>query len=416
MSRVTIRQRVLLHLLRFSFDGDENRLSVPFDVTQDGIATVVGITRAHVSLVLRKELEKGNIRTWSAHTAGNHSKRLAYSLTLMGRQEASNLKKQLESDGIDHDSILNIDRCDPANWWRTLSEEDRDTFGKACVLRKPISRSELPETKKINLPMDRDGMVILPKPVGLSFISFASEERRRSWHSWAAEHIKSKGQSEYQEIIYHLSNSGRMREACRWAVIHSEEILLSPSERAYRDISKLVPDATCMNGVLSLQAELAIETGRTTEAKHYASTLMEFDVGRGTTLLARAELRESHLESATKNLVSVKGMDSTPDYLITCAESMFAHGNLEKASEYLDAARDRLYRSGDKHDMDRLLAMRALISHAYGDDPTAIMYIMDASKASSEYRRKMMISSAMSLCELYGQTTGKNLISTPCSF
>ena len=50
---VTVKERILLHLSKFSAVQPGQEYNVPFDLTQDGIAVVAGITRAHASLDLK---------------------------------------------------------------------------------------------------------------------------------------------------------------------------------------------------------------------------------------------------------------------------------------------------------------------------------------------------------------------------
>ena len=72
---VTVKQRIMLHLSRFPgyYPGDD--YTIPFDLTQDGIASVVGITRAHVSIDLKKLIELDYVVGWQAHLKGSRTKR-----------------------------------------------------------------------------------------------------------------------------------------------------------------------------------------------------------------------------------------------------------------------------------------------------------------------------------------------------
>lgn len=67
---VTVKERILLHLSRFSNILPGQIYNVPFDLTQDGIAMATGITRSHASLDLKKLGETGMVTNWQAHQRG----------------------------------------------------------------------------------------------------------------------------------------------------------------------------------------------------------------------------------------------------------------------------------------------------------------------------------------------------------
>ena len=95
---LTYTDKTLLHLGRFDELG-LNGYVVPFDLTQDGIALALGISRAHISIVL-KRLGERSLVTWRlAHTGGSVSRRV-YTLTSKGRRAEIESKKKMEEDGL----------------------------------------------------------------------------------------------------------------------------------------------------------------------------------------------------------------------------------------------------------------------------------------------------------------------------
>ena len=93
---VTVKQRIMLHLSRFPgyYPGDD--YTIPFDLTQDGIASVVGITRAHVSIDLKKLIELDYVVGWQAHLKGSRTKRFVYALQPKGTIEAAAIRDEVE--------------------------------------------------------------------------------------------------------------------------------------------------------------------------------------------------------------------------------------------------------------------------------------------------------------------------------
>jgi len=84
---VTVKQKIMLHLMHFT-NIPNNSFNVVYDITQDGISNSVGVTRAHVSVELKKLRECGAVVTWKAHILGSSTKRLAYILTPSGIEDA----------------------------------------------------------------------------------------------------------------------------------------------------------------------------------------------------------------------------------------------------------------------------------------------------------------------------------------
>ena len=105
---------------------------MPYDVTQDGIAIAVGITRAHVSIDLKRLYETGMVTNWRAHQKGQRAKRLVYSITDGGKARAEETAVKLRANGIDVDAILR--RPENTVDWAALGASDRDAFGKVCVM------------------------------------------------------------------------------------------------------------------------------------------------------------------------------------------------------------------------------------------------------------------------------------------
>ncbi len=87
MPALTIKDLVLLHLSKYRTYRD--RMAVPYEITQDGIASAVGVKRAHISVELKRmREERGWILEKKAH-AGHGNKKKVYFLTQAGEERLS---------------------------------------------------------------------------------------------------------------------------------------------------------------------------------------------------------------------------------------------------------------------------------------------------------------------------------------
>lgn len=87
---LTVKERIQLHLLDFTKYLEE--YSVPFEVTQSGIAERVGIQLKHLSQYLKPLLQEGVIEERTAHIVGGKQRRKVCFLTGPGLMKASKIK------------------------------------------------------------------------------------------------------------------------------------------------------------------------------------------------------------------------------------------------------------------------------------------------------------------------------------
>jgi hypothetical protein len=92
---LTYQDKILLHLLRFV--GMEERYQVVREVTQEDIATCVGIQRKHLPRTLKNMKGKGLLVERRAHVKGVKQIRRVYFLTWKGEVLANKLKEDLSS-------------------------------------------------------------------------------------------------------------------------------------------------------------------------------------------------------------------------------------------------------------------------------------------------------------------------------
>ena len=103
---LTVKDKMLLHLGRFDYLDYQKSYEVPFDVTQDGCAIALHISRAHVSIELKRLREKGYARQMLAHVKGGPVNRNAYFLTNDGMRARIESMKKMEEDGLTLDMLF----------------------------------------------------------------------------------------------------------------------------------------------------------------------------------------------------------------------------------------------------------------------------------------------------------------------
>jgi tetratricopeptide (TPR) repeat protein/DNA-binding MarR family transcriptional regulator len=102
MNRCTIGNRVLIHLSCLSRHRED--FVCPQEMTQDGIASRLGISRAHVALELKRLEKRSQVEYRLAHVVRAKSRRKVYTLTSAGDEIASELK-----DAARHKTVKLLD-------------------------------------------------------------------------------------------------------------------------------------------------------------------------------------------------------------------------------------------------------------------------------------------------------------------
>ena len=91
MSSVTVGERVLVHLSGFLRHADA--YECPVEMTQDGIAAALALSRAHVALELKRLKTSGRVQERMAHVAHARSRRKVYELTPAGQEVARRMRE-----------------------------------------------------------------------------------------------------------------------------------------------------------------------------------------------------------------------------------------------------------------------------------------------------------------------------------
>jgi tetratricopeptide (TPR) repeat protein len=256
---LTVGERILFHLLQYTKYLDS--FDVPIDITQDGIAAALRISRAHAALELKKLKNADEVKERLSHIKRGRTKRKAYFLTVTGEARARKIKMHAEENGIDLTPYQDIRRCKGPELWSVLDDKFKPVVAMSCVFRKPFRREVLPDIATSLLPVDERGMVDLPKELKEYVLSVTDPEKVRDYHSFAADYWLH--WDDLKEVVYHLVCARRHADAEVLVFNHANELLLSPDESLLEAVSNIRDVSKGYIGTLHyVQAETARRVGK----------------------------------------------------------------------------------------------------------------------------------------------------------
>lgn len=388
-SPLTVGERILLHLRLFSKYQDD--YDVPFDVSQDGIASALRISRAHAAIELKKLKEGGDVSERLAHIRKGKTRRKVYFLSPMGEEKGRRIREFAEKEGIDVKPLLDIRRCTGDELWGSLNEELRAILCKACAFRKPFRRDALPDVGLSILPVDRSGMVEIPSELRVSIHQLMDERERRDCHSFAADYWLREG--DHVERLHHLVLAGRTKEAEMLISRRAEELLKHADEDLHSTCSCL-PEASSRyrSKVNRFRAEVAIETG------HYEDCIEMIGRLRGgdrsdefyaTMLQGRVSLRSGDLEGALESLLDarklVEGVSMPLE--IEISRTLVQSSRYGEARELLEGLLPTVADEGDGGMLVEIQYLLGISALRAGDAFDAIKYLSKGMGASPEEDR-----------------------------
>lgn len=256
---LTVGERILFHLLQYTKYLDS--FDVPIDITQDGIAAALRISRAHAALELKKLKNAGEVKERLSHVKRGRTKRKVYFLTMAGEARARQIKLYAEENDIDLTPYQDIRKCKGPELWSVLDEKFKPVVAMSCVFRKPFRREVLPDIATSLLPVDERGMVDLPKELKEYVLSVTDPEKARDYHSFASDYWLH--WDDLKEVVYHLVCARRHADAEVLVFNHANELLLSPDEELLEAVSNIRDVSKGYVGTLRyVQAETARRVGR----------------------------------------------------------------------------------------------------------------------------------------------------------
>lgn len=103
---LTHGEKALIYLGRFNPVDYLDTYVVPFDLTQDGIAIALHISRAHASIVLKHLREKQMVRQRIAHQPNGTIRRYVYLITSEGQKKRIECLEKMEEEGLSLDQLF----------------------------------------------------------------------------------------------------------------------------------------------------------------------------------------------------------------------------------------------------------------------------------------------------------------------
>jgi DNA-binding MarR family transcriptional regulator len=401
-SAVTIGERILLHLSQFSKYSDN--FDAPPEVSQDGIAEALRISRAHAAIELKKLKEFEEVSERLSHIRHGPTKRKVYFLTDKGESRAKNLRDYVAREGIELAPLLDLRRCRASDLWKATPPEMRPVLGAASVFRRPFRRTALPPTTVTLLPEDADGMVDLPKEIKDNLPALIDPAQLSDFHSHAADYWLREG--DRRERLYHLLRAGRGKEAEMLLASHGSQMSLSSD----RDLFDLVMAVPCQHNRYGPR----IREVRGTVARSVAEHLVALKVSeeqiasddiderlkgiklKGGVLADRQEFPEAY-----KALVSGRGSVNGVDIDLECAiaEVLIAQGKADEAKGLIQPLLCDVRCTNDLNDLEKLyLEMgRALLGN---DEPREAIKFLSKAMGLARPGDKRHIYESMSMAYL----------------
>jgi tetratricopeptide (TPR) repeat protein len=384
-SPLTVGERIILHLARYSKHRED--YDVPLDVSQDGIASAIRISRAHAAIELKKLKETEDVSERLAHIRKGRNRRKVYFLTTRGEDKANSIRDFAEKEGIDIRPLLDLRRCSGKELWESLDKDERWVLARACTFRGAFRREALSETGLSLLPEDREGIVEMPPELREQVLSMVDEPQRRECHSFAADHCLDEGH--HKERLYHLLSSGRSMEAHMLISSRGGEMLRGADDDLFATCEMLdEPPDRYRSRVYRFLAELCLRTGHGEECLGILSSLR----GRGDVEDCRfASIVEGRLlmqtgdpETALGILTEARGNDLDVGLECEICRAMIDCGRKEEAISLLEELLPETAKFGDGA---RIADIQFLLGTAHlkkGEASDAIKYLSKGMGVSRE--------------------------------
>lgn len=401
MAEFTIGERLLLHLYTYRSVNPEDYYNIPWDLTQDGISTSLRISRAHASIELKKQKEKGNVIETLVRIKGGKVRRLAYSLNENGLRAALEVETKAKKAGVDVRTLLDMKKQNPTEVLDSLTTDDRFALGVACAFRVSVPLDILPPHDRAVIPSDVLGHTTIVPELRTKLFSAADPDEMRYWHSYAADYYKKESpscvisdvDSRMVEATYHLIKAGRFREACLTISNNLYHMMLSDHRDFYEAVRDM-PDSSIKEkylvDVLTLRAELALSYQDLKTARITAESLIELEGGEeyGYACLTECFILRKMDKEARETIALVNGSENTFG-MLKLAEVFLDLGELEKAEEQLMKA-TKLISANNEAAVSQKFLIQARIDVANGRIEDAEAHISKAFYATNEIGRKQI--------------------------
>ena len=299
MTSLSVKQKALVFLYKYRSYDRNDIYNTPWELTQDGVAGAVGVSRAHASIVLNQLKEEGNVEEKITHIRNGKTKRKSYFITPSGMEEGEMIIDLANKEKIDITYLLDSKKGSYNINIDGLSEGDRFAFGCACAFDMPVDQSILPPVTGVTLPTDMNGKVSIDEGLRKKFLESVSDEERASFHGYAANYWfdkKLKKADDFyeciHELLFHYVESGRNRDACKLISSEVYYFINSIDDELHDTVKKVRPVEKYGKDVLMLSIDICLEYGEMDEADALIKKLSEVNSDCASTYRFDYEMRQ----------------------------------------------------------------------------------------------------------------------------
>ena len=348
MTSLSVKQKALVFLYKYRSYDRNDIYNTPWELTQDGVAGAVGVSRAHASIVLNQLKEEGNVEEKITHIRNGKTKRKSYFITPSGMEEGEMIIDLANKEKIDITYLLDSKKGSYNINIDGLSEGDRFAFGCACAFDMPVDQSILPPVTGVTLPTDMNGKVSIDEGLRKKFLESVSDEERASFHGYAANYWfdkKLKKADDFyeciHELLYHYVESGRNRDACKLISSEVYYFINSIDNELHDTVKKVRPVEKYGKDVLMLSIDICLEYGEMDEADALIKKLSEVNSDCASTYRFDYEMRQGNRDAARAAIADI--WQSYPMAGIRWASLLREEGKYEEARRTLDSIKGAMY-------------------------------------------------------------------------
>lgn len=388
MEHVSYHDKILAHLynyrhLRYDIDYD-----APAQITQDGIAESVGITRSHVSIILRRMIESNEVvfSFASVKRSSRPQKRKVYHITDAGKKILADRIRSLKEDDVELMDLCSIMGADDFDALKSKFGDRLECIGCLSVIRTRITTSDVGFASPV-IVVRPNGEVAVQTAFKTRLLRICPEKKIMEWHSMAADWCLDRD-CPVSERVYHLGMAGRDREALRLLSENGHDIM----DNADRDLSIVVSKVVMRNGrsdLLPMAARMALDTGELETASEMIPKITESDPCLGHSLVCEVLLRSDRTEEAL-SLAKARGSADIDSGLIL-GLCLYANDRYAEALDTFEATKGMMLEQGCIFRMDELLRWEAVIEMEMGDSECAKELLDSALKLSRNRDRKLVL-------------------------
>ena len=348
MTSLSVKQKALIFLYKYRTYDKSDIYNTPWELTQDGVAGAVGVSRAHASIVLNQLKEEGNVEERITHIRNGKTKRKSYFITSSGMEEGEMIIDLANKEKIDIAYLLETRKKGYDISFDNLNKGDRFALGCACAFNMPVDKSILPPMTSLILPTDMDGKISISDELRKDFLEYVDDEERASFHGYAADYWfdkKLKKEDDFyeciHELLYQYVECGRNRDACKLISSEVYYFINSIDDQLHDTVKKVRPIEKYEKDYLMLAIEICFEYHEKEEADALIKRLSEIDMNCASVYILDYGMKYGNSVIARSSIEQT--WQSNPLIGIRWASILRKEGRYEEAREVLESIKGVMY-------------------------------------------------------------------------